>query len=255
MSSTDRVALIVGASGGIGRCIAEQLHVAGWNLALGYRSSEATAQELAHALQATPTSVKALPVHIDVTQPDTITSCLQSIHNQLGNISALIIASGPYIDMVHASKVQPDHLAAQLATDVVGAFAVIAATLPDLRATQGSITVLSTAATARATKKDILSAVPKAALEMLVRQVCVEEGRFGVRANGVGVGPITDGMYNRLVADGYFTAEWLAAATQNIPLGRLGTAADIARAVCFLASDDASWITGQTLMVDGGYSA
>jgi 3-oxoacyl-[acyl-carrier protein] reductase len=258
MNSHERnqVALVVGATGGIGSQIAHQLHAQGWNLALGYRSQPVAAETLAATLRASsPTSPAVVAVQLDVTDEVTISSSLQTIHSELGLLSTLIIASGPYIDMIHTSQVQPRRLASQLATDVVGPLAVINAALPDLRSTQGSITVLTTAATARTARKDVLSSVPKAALEMLIRQLAAEEGRFGVRANGVGVGPIIDGMYEKLVADGYFTEEWLTAATRNIPLGRLGTAMDIAQAVCFFASHEASWITGQTLMVDGGYSA
>ena len=100
----------------------------------------------------------------------------------------------------------------------------------------------------------MLSAAPKAAVESIVRHLAAEEGRFGVRANCVGVGPIRDGMYHRLVADGYFDERWIAAAERNLALGRLGTAADVANAVAFLVSEQAAWITGQTLMVDGGYA-
>jgi NAD(P)-dependent dehydrogenase (short-subunit alcohol dehydrogenase family) len=88
----------------------------------------------------------------------------------------------------------------------------------------------------------------------VIRHLAVEEGQFGVRANCVGVGPLRDGMYHRLVADGYFDERWLAAAEKNLVLGRLGSAVDVANAVAFLVSDQAGWITGQTLMVDGGYA-
>jgi len=113
---------------------------------------------------------------------------------------------------------------------------------------------LVTPAVRRATSRDVLSAAPKAAVESVIRHLAVEEGRFGVRANCVGVGPLRDGMYHRLVEDGYFDERWLAAAERNLALGRLGSAADVANAVAFLVSDQASWITGQTLMVDGGYA-
>ena len=81
-----------------------------------------------------------------------------------------------------------------------------------------------------------------------------EEGRFGVRANAVGVGVITDGLYHALVERGDFDERFLEASRQAKALKRLGTAEEVAEGVVFLASARARWITGQTLMVDGGYA-
>ena len=103
--------------------------------------------------------------------------------------------------------------------------------------------------------RDGLSAVPKAAVELLVRGLAVEEGRFGVRANCVGPGMLEDGMAATLIESGDLDDAALDAARANIPLRSFGTARDIAEAVCFLASDRAAFITGQTLNVDGGFSA
>ena len=85
-----------------------------------------------------------------------------------------------------------------------------------------------------------------------MRAVAAEEGRFGVRANQVGVGAVEAGMFNTLKSQGELSDDWVAATERMVALGRLGTADDIANAVEFLASDRASYITGQTLMVDGG---
>ena len=92
-------------------------------------------------------------------------------------------------------------------------------------------------------------------MEALVRALAAEEGRFGIRANCVGPGMLTDGMAERLIASGELGDDALAAARANIPLPHFGTAADIAESVCFLASDRAGFISGQCLDVDGGYTA
>jgi NAD(P)-dependent dehydrogenase (short-subunit alcohol dehydrogenase family) len=101
--------------------------------------------------------------------------------------------------------------------------------------------------------RDGLSAVPKAAVEGLVRAVAAEEGRFGVRANAVGPGMMVDGMAVRLMASGELDDRALDAARANIPLGGFGSATDIAEAVAFLASDRARYISGVVLDVDGGF--
>jgi len=136
----------------------------------------------------------------------------------------------------------------------VAFFNLLAAALPRLRDTRGSLVVVTTAATRRHPPRDGLSTAPKAAVEALVRGVAVEEGRYGVRANCVGPGMTTDGNAVRLMADGDLDEAALDAARAAIPLRRFGTADDVAAAVCFLASDAAGYVTGQKLDVDGGYT-
>jgi NAD(P)-dependent dehydrogenase (short-subunit alcohol dehydrogenase family) len=114
---------------------------------------------------------------------------------------------------------------------------------------------VTTAATRRFPVRDGLSAAPKAAVEALARGLAAEEGRYGVRVNCVGPGMLTDGMAERLISSGELGEDALAAARAAIPLRRFGRAADIAEAVCFLASERAAFISGQMLDVDGGYAA
>ena len=103
---------------------------------------------------------------------------------------------------------------------------------------------VTTAATRRYPVRDGLSAAPKGAVEALVRGIAAEEGRYGVRANCVGPGMLTDGMAARLIASGELDERALDVTRANIPLRAFGTAEDVAEAVCFLASDRARFITG-----------
>ena len=86
-----------------------------------------------------------------------------------------------------------------------------------------------------------------------VEALAKEEGRYGLRANTVAVGVIEAGMFLRLKEE-QLKKDWLKAARSNIPLNRFGQAKEVASAVRFLMSDEATYITGQSLSVDGGYS-
>lgn len=191
--------------------------------------------------------VRAQALHLDLDQPSGL--------NSLGAVHTLVYAAGPHVPMRHLSEVEPALMAAQLADDAAAFFAVVHAVLPALRATHGSIVAVTTAATTRFPVRDALSSAPKAAVEAMVRALAAEEGRYGVRVNAVGPGMLTDGMAERLITSGELDQLALDTARENIPLRRFGVAADIAEAVCFLASDRAGFISGQKLDVDGGYGA
>ncbi len=101
--------------------------------------------------------------------------------------------------------------------------------------------------------RDVLSVAPKAGIEALLTGIAKEEGRFGVRANSVQLGVIEAGVFLRLKGKD-FDQQWLEAARQNTALKRFGCAEDVAHAVVFLASRQATYITGQAIKIDGGYS-
>jgi ABC-type transport system substrate-binding protein len=146
----------------------------------------------------------------------------------LGDIHTVVYAAGPHVPQQHLSRIAVADLARQLDEDVTSFFTLVTSVLPALRRSQGSLTAVTTAATSRYAVRDGLSAVPKAAIETLVRGLAAEEGRFGVRVNAVGPGMLTDGMAERLIASGDLDERALEAARANTPLRRFGTAADIA---------------------------
>jgi len=245
-------ALVVGGSGGLGSVIAVELAARGSDVALTYRSNVDAAAATAAEIERL--GCRSWLAAIDLTDDEGVAATVAELAATAGGLHTMVYAAGPHVPQVHMSRTASAAMRAQLDSDAAGFFAAASAALPHLRESKGSIVAVTTAGLGRFPVRDGLSTVPKAAVEAAVRGLAAEEGRFGVRANSVGPGMLSDGMAQRLMASGDLDERALDAARANIPIGTFGTAADIAEAVCFLASDRAGYITGQHLAVDGGYT-
>jgi len=245
-------ALVVGGSGGLGLAVVRLLAARGSHVALTFRSRASAADEVVEAARAW--GVHASAHRLDVASAQECASVVDEVASTYDGLHTLVHAAGPHVPMRHLSAVEPALMAEQLTEDAAGFFNVVHPALPHLRASEGSVVAVTTAATSRYPVRDGLSSAPKAAVEALVRGLAAEEGRYGVRVNAVGPGMLTDGMAARLIASGDLSESDLAITRRNIALRRFGTATDIAEAVCFLASDRAGFISGQKLDVDGGWS-
>ncbi|MFL4908227.1 SDR family NAD(P)-dependent oxidoreductase [Streptomyces sp. MMS24-I2-30] len=251
MSRTERVALVTGGTGGVGRAVCEGLARQGFSVAFTYRSNAEKAAELEEVL--TRLGSSPLSGNPDFTDSGEADAFVSEVVGARGRIDVVVHASGPYVDQRFVSTFESGQFRRHVEQELVAFFELVRATLPHLRSTHGSLTAVSTMALRRYPARDALSSVPKGGIEALVKAVALEEGRYGVRANSVGPGVLADGMGVDLVATGDVPPEMRANVERQIPLRRLGLGSEVAAMVCFLVSDAASYVTGQTIDVDGGY--
>lgn len=248
---TNGAAFVVGATGGLGRACAQALAQEWDGVALGYRSSAEKTAELAAEL--TP-ECEGWPVHCDLTDAASVTGAISGAKAHFGRIGTMVFASGVAIGQPHVSRIAEPQWREVFEAELIGLTRIVAATLPMFREQGGgNFVILVSVANYAYPPGDALSSVPKAAMEALGRAVAKEEGRFGIRANMVAPGIIDAGLGAAFLKDMYTPEIW-ETQRKRIALQRFGEGAEIAAAVAFLASERARYITGQTLIVDGGFS-
>jgi NAD(P)-dependent dehydrogenase (short-subunit alcohol dehydrogenase family) len=222
-------------------------------VAFTYRSNADDAQALVEEISSM--GQRSLALHADLNDVAQASRAVSDAVQEFGGIHTLVHAAGPLVAQQYLSTVTPEQYRDALLGEAAAFFNIVQPALTNLRASNGSLVAVTTAATKRFPARDGLSSGAKGAIEQVVAALAVEEGRYGVRANCVGPGMLSDGMAARLIASGELDDQALDAARANIPLNRFGTAEDIAELVCFLASNRAAFISGQHISVDGGYSA
>jgi 3-oxoacyl-[acyl-carrier protein] reductase len=241
-----KTVLVGGGSGGIGSAICAEFARRGHAVSFTFRSNRSKADALAKELGAHAYA-------LDLTDADATAVVVAETVARHGRLDAVVYAAGPTFEMGYVSKLTSTDWAKTLAADVNGCFNLFRAALDEFRKVKaGSLVSLSTCALRRPPRADVLSAAPKAAIDMLVKCIAKEEGRNGIRANLVELGFINAGMAAHHIQH-VWSSEVREGMTRETPMRRFGTAEEVAKAVAFLCSEDASFITGEAIAVDGGY--
>lgn len=252
---TKKAALVIGATGGLGAatCLAFANDTsAEWSgVAIGYRSSREKADAIAAQM---PNSCEGLPVHCDLSDDDSIANTIRQVEEHFGAISSVVFASGVAIGQPFVSKISEAEWLDVIQTELIGLTRVVRHILPLFRSQGfGNFVTIVSVANYCFPPGDALSSVPKAGMEALGRAVAKEEGKYGIRSNMVAPGIIDAGLGSSFLQELYTPEIW-ESQKRNVPLRRFGSGDEIAQAVTFLASERARYITGQTLIVDGGFS-
>jgi len=240
-----KVALVTGASRGIGRAVAVALGRGGASVAMAYAGNDAAAAE-ARALVEQAGAARAVLLKFDVSDPAACARAVDEVVAGLGGLHILVNNAGIALDQL-VMRQKDEEWRRTLDVNLGGAFYLIrAAARPMMKARGGAIVNLTSVVGEMGNAGQAAYAATKAGLVGLTKSVARELASRNVRVNAVSPGFIDTDM----------TASLPEAARQKmaemIPLGRLGSAEDVANAVAWLCSDQASYVTGEVLRVNGG---
>ena len=243
MDLSGKTAIVTGGSRGIGRAICLELAHRGANIVFSYAGNKAAADETVALLEEGGATARA--VQGDVTSADAAKELVDAA-KELGGVDILVNNAGITRDKL-AARMSEEDFDAVIATNLKGAFLMTKAVLrPMMRAKSGAIVNMASVVGIMGNAGQANYAASKAGLIGMTKSVAREVASIGIRVNAVAPGFIETDM----------TAAMPEAAQQAmcsaIPAARPGKPEDVARAVAFLVSDDAAYITGQVLAVDGG---
>jgi 3-oxoacyl-[acyl-carrier protein] reductase len=234
-----RVALVTGGSRGIGAAIARELARAGARVAVNYRAGREPAEELAG-------EVGGIAVAADVADAADVTGLVETVERDLGEIDLLVNNAGITRDTLIA-RMTDDDWAQVIDTNLRGAFLTCrAVSRKMLRRRAGAIVNISSVVGVHGNPGQANYAASKAGIIGMTKALARELGSRSVRANAVAPGYVATELTDALPED---AKQAILAGT---PLGRLGRPEDVAGAVRFLCSDEAAFVTGEVLLVDGG---
>jgi 3-oxoacyl-[acyl-carrier protein] reductase len=244
ISLKDRIAVVTGGSRGIGRAIAMTLAAAGATVVVNYQRNAAAADETVAAITAADGA--AISIQADVSVSADVERLFKTVIDQYGTVDILVNNAGITRDTL-LLRMKEDDFDTVIDTNLRGVYLCTKAALrPMTRARSGRIINITSVVGLIGNAGQSNYAAAKAGIIGFTRAVAREMASRGITVNAVAPGYIETELTAGL------GEQVRAAILEAIPLGRLGTPQDVANLVCFLASDAAAYITGQTLTVDGG---
>lgn len=244
MENVEKAALVTGASRGIGRAIALALAKKGYVVAVNYGGSQAAAEGVKAEIEAA--GGRAIIIQGDVSKAEDVDKVFAEIKKEFGRLDVLVNNAGITRDSLML-RLKEENWDAVIDTDLKSGFLTMKAAAPIMmKQKKGAIVNIASVVGIMGNIGQINYSAAKAGVIGMTKTAARELAARGVRVNAVAPGFIATSMTDVIpekIKEGMI---------HSIPLGRMGQAEDVANAVCFLASDEASYITGQVLKVDGG---
>lgn len=243
----NKVAVITGASKGIGAAIAKQYAAEGAAVVVNYSSSKAEAEQV--VAEITAAGGKAIAVQANVSQQADITKLFNQAIKAFGRVDILVNNAGIY-EFAPLEAVTEEHFHKQFNLNVLGLILTSQEAVKHFSDNGGSIINISSLVSGTfAPATGAVYSATKAAVDAVTRSLSKELGPRKIRVNAINPGMVeTEGLHAVGFAEGDFR-NYIESTT---PLGRIGQVSDIAPAAVFFASDDAAWITGEALYIAGG---
>ncbi len=240
-----KVALVTGASKGIGAAIALELAANGAAVAVNYSSSTEGANKVVDAIKAA--GGKAIAIQANVADPASISGLVDSVVKEFGPIDILVNNAGVY-EFAPLEAITPEHFHKQFNLNVLGLILTTQAAVAKFSPNGGSIINIGSVAAAGVPAASVYSAT-KGAVDSITGALAQELGSRRIRVNSLNPGMIeTEGVH----AAGFLGSEFHKEIIAKTPLGRIGQPNDVATIATFLASDESTWVNGQSIQASGG---
>src|SRR5512133_1675734 len=244
---TGKVALVTGASKGIGAGIAKKLAAEGAAVVVNYSSSKADGEKVAKEI--TAQGGKAIAMQANMSKQEEIERLFAKSKKAFGRVDILVNNAGIY-EFLPLDKVTEEHFHKQFNLNVLGLLLASQAAAKQFDGAGGSIINISSVVSTLAVPESAVYSGTKGAVDAMTRALASELGPRGIRVNAIRPGMVeTEGVRSSGIAQ----SEMRKQVEAQTPLGRIGQPQDIAGAAVFLASDESSWITGETFVISGGY--
>jgi len=242
----DKVTIVTGASKGIGAAIARHLADAGAAVVVNYASSREGADRVVADI--TRSGGQAISVQANVAKQADVERLFSEAKKAFGRLDVLVNNAGIY-EFLPLKDVTEEHFHKQFDLNVLGVLLASQAAVKHFDAVGGSIINISSGASTITPATASVYSATKAAVDAVTRSLAKELGPRNIRVNAINPGMVeTEGVH----AAGFAESDFRKQLEAQTPLGRIGQPTDIAPAAVFLASADAAWITGETLLIAGG---